>query len=208
MDRLILTGFIFLFCMGVSRAEEESFFQEEFSEKGPPPRSFASASTDSGSSAPSREELLRLIKEDIARKEQQSSSPSPVPAPSQPSRNLFPQEAMSGPFASIRFNTEQRALIQKMMLAEQDRLQDRQQQIAKLNQGLQALLIKELWDHQAIMVIYRQFSELQLQTVTAMIEARNRIYATLTDEQRSLLKFYQLGETQSPTVSPFPQPSE
>lgn len=92
------------------------------------------------------------------------------------------------PFAGVEFTAEQRQQIQQMMELERMAHQQRVEKMAAVQEQLQRLYMAELWDAAAITRLYETLHAEQRKTIAAMAEARNKVYALLSKEQRKQMQ--------------------
>jgi Spy/CpxP family protein refolding chaperone len=100
------------------------------------------------------------------------------------------------PFAGVQFTEEQRKQIQQMMEKERTAHQQRVEKMQAVQEQLQQLYMADLWDAGAITKLYEKMHAEQRKTIAAMAEARNKVYALMTKEQRAQMKQYQQEQMQ------------
>jgi protein CpxP len=95
------------------------------------------------------------------------------------------------PFAGVEFNAQQREQIQQMMEQERKAHQQRVERMQTVQAQLQQLYLAEQWDATAIVALYEKLHAEQRNTIAAMAEARNRVYALMSKEQREQMRHQQ-----------------
>jgi Spy/CpxP family protein refolding chaperone len=117
------------------------------------------------------------------------------------------------PFAGVQFTEEQRQQIQQMMEQERTEHQQRVEKMQAVQERLQQLYLADKWDAAAITKLYEKLQAEQRKTITAMAEARNKVYDLMSKEQREQMKRYQKEQMQrfaappqQPQMQPQPQP--
>lgn len=92
------------------------------------------------------------------------------------------------PFAGMQFSGEQRKRIDAMMNREREAHQQRIERMHKAQAKLQQLYQADVWDTGAITAVYDEIFAEQRNTIKAMAEARNSVFALLSEEQRAQMK--------------------
>jgi Spy/CpxP family protein refolding chaperone len=106
------------------------------------------------------------------------------------------------PFAGVQFTEEQRKLIQQMMEQERKAHQQRVEKMQAVQEQLQQLYLADQWDATAITKLYEKMHAEQRKTIAAMAEARNKVYALMSKEQREQMKQYQQEQMKRFSVQP------
>jgi Spy/CpxP family protein refolding chaperone len=112
------------------------------------------------------------------------------------------------PFAGVQFSEEQRKQIQEMMERERTAHQQRVEKMQAAQEQLQQLYMADLWDAAAITKLYEKMHAEQRKTIAAMAEARNKVYALMSKEQRAQMKQYQQEQMKRFAAPPQPMPQQ
>jgi Spy/CpxP family protein refolding chaperone len=95
------------------------------------------------------------------------------------------------PFAGVEFTEQQNQKIRAMMERERKAHQQRVEKMQAVQEQLQQLYMAERWDAAAITKLYEQMHAEQRKTIAAMVEARNKVYALMSKDQREQMKQHQ-----------------
>jgi Spy/CpxP family protein refolding chaperone len=77
-----------------------------------------------------------------------------------------------------------------------------------VQEQLQQLYLADQWDATAITKLYEKMHAEQRKTIAAMAEARNKVYALMSKEQRAQMKQYQQEQMKRFAAPPQPMPQQ